>query len=68
MTQPKQMLYTPVDVDDADFVDFDRDEKMESENAAFEQFKTEMHDAKLDAKITVDKKLTVSNGRTLGRQ
>lgn len=68
MTQAKQMLYTPVDVDDADFVDFETDPKMESENAEFEQFKTEMHDAQLDAKITVGKKLTDSNGRPLGRQ
>lgn len=68
MTQPKQVLYTPVDMDDADFVDFERDPKMEEENAEFETFKSEMHDAQFDAKITVGKKLTDSRGRPLGRQ
>lgn len=68
MTQPKQVLYSPVDIDDADFVDMELDEKMASENAEFEAFKDEMHDAQFDAKITVGKKLTDSNGRPLGRQ
>lgn len=68
MTQPKQVLYTPVEIDDADFVDFERDPKMEEENLEFEQFKDEMHDAQFDAKITVGKKMTDSRGRPLGRQ
>ena len=56
MTTPaKQILYTPVDIDDADFVDFERDEKMENENAEFEAFKNEMHDAQDNAKIMVGK-------------
>ena len=66
-TQAKQILYSPVDVDDADFVDFERDEKMESENAEFEAFKSEMHDAQDNAKITVGKKHTDSRGRPLGK-
>lgn len=66
-TQAKQILYSPVDVDDADFVDFERDEKMESENAEFEAFKNEMHDAQDNAKITVGKKHTDSRGRPLGK-
>lgn len=69
MNQPiKQVVYTPVDVEDGDFVDFERDEKMESENAEFEAFKSEMHDSQDDAKITVGKKLTDSRGRPMGRQ
>jgi len=68
MATPKQVLYSPVDIDDAEFVDFERDPKMEEESAEFEAFKSEMHDAQFDAKITVGKKLTDSRGRPLGRQ
>jgi hypothetical protein len=68
MTTAKQVLYSPVDIDDAEFVDFERDPKMEEESAEFETFKSEMHDAQFDAKITVGKKLTDSRGRPLGRQ
>lgn len=66
-TEAKQVLYSPVNIDDADFVDFERDEKMESENAEFEAFKSEMHDAQDNAKITVGKKHTDSRGRPLGK-
>ena len=66
-TQAKQVLYSPVDIDDADFVDFEVDEKMESENAEFQAFKDEMHDAQDNAKITVGKKHTDSRGRPLGK-
>ena len=68
MTQAKQVLYSPVEIDDAEFVDFEPDAKLEEENAEFEQFKSEMHDAQFDAKITVGKKMTDSQGRPLGRQ
>jgi len=64
----KQVVYTPVDIEDAQYAEYEPDVKMEEENAEFEQFKTEMHDAQFDAKITVGKKLTDSNGRPLGRQ
>jgi hypothetical protein len=68
MTGPRQVVYTPVDVSDADYSEFEPDAKMESENAEFEQFKSEMQDAQFDAKITVGKKLTDSSGRPMGRQ
>lgn len=68
MATAKQVVYTPVDMSDAEYSEFEPDAKMEEENAEFEQFKTEMHDAQFDAKITVGKKLTDSNGRPLGRQ
>jgi hypothetical protein len=67
MNSPKQVLFQPVDIDDADFAEY-VDPKMEAENAEFETFKSEMHDAQFDAKITVGKKLTDSGGRPLGRQ
>jgi len=65
--QPRQVVYTPVDIDDADFVDMETDPRMEAENAEFEAFKAEMHDSQDDAKITVGKKLTDSRGRPLGK-
>jgi hypothetical protein len=68
MATPKQVVYTPVDVDDAEFSDFEHDPKMEAENAEFDAFKSEMHDSQDDAKITVGKKLTDSRGRPLGKQ
>lgn len=69
MATPKQVLYQPVDVDDAEFVDFaEPDAKLEAENAEFEKFKSEMHDAQDDAKIMVGKKLTDSRGRPMGKQ
>lgn len=68
MPTPKQVVYTPVDFEDGEYVDIERDPKMEEENAEFEQFKSEMHDAQFDAKITVGKKLTDSSGRPMGRQ
>ena len=66
--QSKQVLYTPVDIDDADFVDYEHDPKMDEENVEFEKFKSEMHDSQDDAKITVGKKLTDSRGRPIGKQ
>lgn len=66
--QPRQILYTPVDVDDADFVNLDTDPRVEAENAEFEAFKAEMHDSQDDAKITVGKKLTDSRGRPMGKK
>jgi len=68
MTQAKQTFFTPIEIDDADFIDLQRDPKLEEENAEFEQFKSEMHDAQFDAKITVGKKMTDSRGRPIGRQ
>lgn len=67
MREPKQVLYSPVDISDAEYTDFQPDEKMESENAEFEAFKAEMHDAQDNAKITVGKKHTDSRGRPLGK-
>jgi len=66
--RPKQVLYSPVDIDDADFVDFERDPKTEEENLEFEKFKSEMHESQDDAKITVSKKMTDSRGRPIGKQ
>lgn len=68
MSTPRQVVYTPVDIDDADYVDLERDPKAEAENAEFDAFKSEMHDSQDDAKITVGKKLTDSRGRPQGRQ
>ena len=56
-----------VELADGEFEDI-IDEKMKEENAEFEQFKSEMHDAQFDAKITVGKKMTDSGGRPIGRQ
>lgn len=67
MNQPRQVVYTPVDVDDADFVNVEADPRVEAENAEFEAFKAEMHDSQDDAKVTVGKKLTDSRGRPMGR-
>lgn len=67
-TESKQVVYTPVEIDDGEYVDFEQDAKMEEENAEFEKFKSEMHDAQDDAKIMVGKKLTDSRGRPLGKQ
>lgn len=66
--QAKQILYSPVDIDDADFVDVEADPFMEAENAEFDAFKAEMHDSQDDAKITVSKRLTDSHGRPMGQQ
>lgn len=68
MASPKQVVYSPIDISDGDYMDYEPDAKMEAENAEFEQFKSEMHDAQFDAKITVGKKLTDSSGRPMGRQ
>lgn len=63
----KQILYTPVDLEDADFT-IPRDPHEEYEDEEFEKFKSEMHDSQDDAKITVSKRLTDSRGRALGQQ
>lgn len=68
MADPKQVVYTPVDISDGEYADFERDPKLEEENAEFDAFKSEMHESQDDAKITVGKKLTDSRGRPLGRQ
>jgi len=67
-TQPKQILYSPVDIDDAEFAEFEADPRLEEENLEFEKFRAEMHDTQDDAKITVGKKLTDSRGRPMGKQ
>jgi len=67
MPEAKQILYSPVDIDDAEFTHFEPDAKLESENVEFEAFKAEMHDAQDNAKITVGKKHTDSRGRPLGK-
>lgn len=66
--QPRQILYSPVDIDDADFIGVEADPRVEAENAEFEAFKAEMHDSQDDAKITVGKKLTDSRGRPMGKK
>ena len=58
MAEPKQVVFSPINVDDAEYADFEPDPKMAEENAEFEAFKSEMHDSQDDAKITVGKKLT----------
>ena len=68
MNRPKQVVYTPVDVEDAQYIDLEPDPHEELENAEFEAFKAEMHDSQDDAKITVGKKLTDSRGRPMGRK
>lgn len=67
MNEPRQVVFSPINVEDADFEDY-VDPKMAEENEEFEQFKSEMHDAQFDAKITVGKKMTDSGGRPIGRQ
>jgi hypothetical protein len=68
-TKPRQVLYSPVDIDDADFLNVeDLDPQLEAENEEFEKFKSEMHDAQDDAKITVSKKMTDTRGRPMGRK
>ncbi len=47
-----QVLLTKLDVSDAEYAEYEPDAKMEEESAEFEQFKSEMHDAQFDAKIT----------------
>jgi hypothetical protein len=51
MVTPKQVLYQPVDVDDADFAEFGQ-EKTEEE-MDFEKFRDEMRESNEYAKITV---------------
>ena len=69
MATPKQVVFSPVDIDDAEYVDFSQiDPKLEEENLEFEKFKAEMHESQDDAKITVSKKLTDSQGQPLGRK
>ncbi len=65
--QAKQILYSPVDLEDADFT-IPRDPHEEYEDEEFEKFKSEMHDSQDDAKITVGKKLTDSRGRPMGKK
>lgn len=60
-TQQKQILYTPVDIDDADFEDSTR-EKTEEE-LDFEKFRDEMRETNQYAKITVSRQPTTSDGR-----
>ena len=61
MTQPKQVLYSPVDIDDADF-DSINVEKTEEE-IDFEKFRDEMRESNQYAKITVSRQPTTSDGR-----
>jgi hypothetical protein len=69
MSRPaKQILYQPVDIDDADFIDLEPDARLESENAEFEKFKDEMHDADEYAKITVSRQPLDTRGRPLGKK
>jgi hypothetical protein len=68
MVTPKQVLFQPVDVDDADFIDLEKDPRLDEENAEFEKFKEEMHDADEYAKITVSRQPIDTRGRPMGKK
>lgn len=68
MADPRQVVFSPVNVDDAEYADYEPDPKMAEENAEFEAFKSEMHESQDQAKITVSKKMTDSRGRPVGKQ
>lgn len=59
-TEPKQVVYTPVAIDDADFAEFT--ERTEEE-IDFEKFRDEMREANQYAKITISRQPTTSDGR-----
>ena len=64
--KPKQILYSPVDVDDANFIDMDA-EKSEEE-IDFDLFRDEMRDSDTYAKITVSRQPTDRKGRPIGKK
>jgi hypothetical protein len=60
MPEPKQILYSPVDVDDADFQQFSEPTEEEID---FEKFRDEMRQSNEYAKITCSRQPTTSDGR-----
>jgi len=61
MAEPKQVLYSPVDISDAEYTD-QFAEKTEEE-LDFEKFRDEMRESNQYAKITVSRQPTTSDGR-----
>ena len=61
MNQPKQVLYSPVNVDDADFADFT--EVKSEEQIDWEKFRDEMRESNEYAKITIYRQPTDSLGQ-----
>ena len=59
--KPRQVVYTPVDVDDAEYAEFTREAT--EEELDFEKFRDEMREANQYAKITVSRQPTTSDGR-----
>jgi hypothetical protein len=59
--EPKQVVYTPVDIDDADFAEFSHERT--EEEIDFEKFRDEMREANQYAKITISRQPTTSDGR-----
>ena len=57
----KQILYTPVDIDDADFVDIDREPS--EDEIEFQKFKDEFKQSNEYAKVSVYRQPTTSDGR-----
>ncbi len=64
--QAKQILYTPVDVDD--IPDAEYSEQKTAEEAEFDKFRDEMRDSTDYAKYTVARQPTDPRGRPIGRK
>ncbi len=61
MTEPKQILYSPVDIDDAEFQNLH--EQQTEEEIDFEKFRDEMRESNEYAKLTITRQPTTSDGR-----
>lgn len=61
MSEPKQVVYTPIDMDEATYAEF-ADIKSEEE-IDFEKFRDEMRESNQYAKITISRQPTTSDGR-----
>lgn len=66
MNQPKQVVYTPVDISDAEYTD--QITPPTEEEIEFEKFREEMKDSADYAKITISEQPTDSQGRPMGRK
>jgi len=64
----RQVVYTPVDIEDGQFNELEIDERLREENAEFERFKEEMHDSQETASITVARQPIDSRGRPVGKK
>lgn len=69
-TRAKQVLLSPVDIDDADFDSLQPpvDPKLEAENEEFDKFRSEMHDSDNQARIFVSRKRLDSRGQPIGKK